>query len=113
MSGVEPAPASRTEVAGTIAIVVAACAIALLPPLFRRLAAHPTAEECADLVERWAEHSTRQAEPEAAASVIATRRGEARLRSWTIGRCEAELTEAEARCARAAQNADEFERCVQ
>jgi len=105
-------PAKRADVVATLVILASVAALAIAGPLRRRLSAHPSAEDCADLVERWAEHSAKELDPDALASTIAAARTQARARAWTIARCTAELTQAEARCAKSAHTADEFERCM-
>ena len=97
---------------GAAAAIVLGCALLVLVvrPLSRRLAARPTAEQCAALFQRRAEQVARaqgrapRSDGDGAAPTTAT--------PEAIARCVQTLTAEDARCALAASGADEFERCL-
>ena len=114
MPGVTP-PATRGEVIATLAIVGGLAAIIASGPVRRRLADHPSAEECVALLDRYVEHVVRAADPKVPSGDLAARKAQARTLSSSdpaFARCTTDLTRKEAECAMGANNADEFERCL-
>lgn len=98
---------SRAELAAAGAIVVGCVLlIGVGRPLSRRLAARPTAEQCAELFQRRAEQVARAQGKAKVDGVPVTAPPDA------IARCVRSLTAEDARCALAAGGADEFERCL-
>ena len=114
MSGLTDGPsATQADIRWTLAIVLAAVAIASYGPLRSRFAARASAEQCAALLELRAEQLARAADPAPPATLIVERRARARSLPDAVDRCVREVTHEEAMCALASRNADEFERCVQ
>jgi hypothetical protein len=114
MSRLTPA-ATRGEVIATVAIVGGLAALIASGPVRRRLAPHPSADECVALLDRYVEHVVRAADPKVPAGDLSSRKAQARALSSTdpaFARCTTSLTRKEADCAMQASNADEFERCL-
>jgi len=106
-----PRHASRADVIATLAIVGTFVAIIAARPLARRVAPHPSREQCAAMLTRYDEHKARAAilDPKAAASALPPRPTPP---ADDIDRCVHDLTRSEIDCALAANNADEVERCL-
>ncbi|WP_437925483.1 hypothetical protein WMF37_41520 [Sorangium sp. So ce291] len=107
-------PAARADVLATLAIVLLVVGVVAGRAALRRLAARPSPEACAALLDRYVELVLRAATPEPAASQVAERKALAREAAGERGfvRCEADLTQAEVACALQASNADDLERCL-
>jgi hypothetical protein len=108
--------ASRTEVLATLALLGVAVGFVVWRAAGHHLAAHPSEEQCTELLDRYVEHLVRANDPKPAASFIAERRALARVKaadSPEFARCTRVLTADQAECAMRANNADEFERCTQ
>lgn len=111
----KPGPATRAEVVATLAIVGVTGLAVLVPMIARRLAPHPSTEECEALLDRYVEHVTYAVDPKPAASALAERRSLARAAASeraAFSRCMSDLTRAEVDCAMKADSADTFERCL-
>src|SRR5262245_4998785 len=112
-----PAPRVATirgETIAALAIVGIAIVFAVGRPLRRRLAAHPSAAECAALLDRYVDHLAHAADPHVPAATVAEAQETARAKAATepdFARCTTTLTREEADCAMRANGADEFERC--
>ena len=109
------APASRADVLATLAIVGAVLAFVAWEPLVRRLSSHPSADQCAALLDRYVEHVAYAVDPSPSSAAIAERRALARAAAQSrtaFARCEGELTLREVDCAMNAPNADTLERCL-
>lgn len=107
--------ATRGEVLATLAVIGVIVAIAAWDPLSRSLSAHPSADDCAALLERYVEHVAYAVDPSPASSALSSRRAIAREAAKARGafaRCERELTRAEVDCAMKATYGDAFERCL-
>jgi hypothetical protein len=123
LSGVEqsaesssPGPSSRREVLAIIAIVVGLALFMAARSVIRFFSAHPTSEQCSALLDRYVEHLAHAAEPSPVPSAVQDARVRAREkaeRDPEFVACTDALTRAQADCAMAAHNADEFERCLQ
>lgn len=112
--GAAAAPgATRRDVIGALVIVGATVALAFGPRVVARLSAHPSAAECDALLVRYVEMKER-----AVSDKIDPARQQAELDAArraagpSFASCTSELTRDEAECARGANNADEFERCL-
>lgn len=107
-------PATRADVLATLAIVLIVVSVVAGRAVLRGLAARPSPDECAALLDRYVELVLRAATPEPAAAQIAERKALAREAAGERGfvRCEADLTRAEVACALQAGNADDLERCL-
>lgn len=113
--GSKPGRATRTDVLATLAIIGATAIAVGGPMLARRLSAHPTPEQCAELLERYAEHVAHAVDPKPSASALAERRALARAAASeraSLSRCVSDLTLSEVECAMRAGGADELERCL-
>lgn len=110
------APATRAEILGTLAILGVALGVAAWDPLVRLFSAHPSASQCAELLDKYVEHVAYAADPSPAASALAERKSLAHAAAakdrQAFRRCEGELTRREVDCAMNAPNADAFERCL-
>ncbi|MDI1446523.1 hypothetical protein [Polyangium sp. 6x1] len=109
------APASRAEVIATVVIVLLVVGFVLSKPIRRSLAAHPTPDTCAALLDRYVEHIVHAIDEKPPASELVARKTQARTIASTdpkFARCPVYLTVDEAECAMRANNADEFERCL-
>lgn len=101
------------EAVGALAIVLATAALALGPRLVSRLAAHPSSADCESLLARYVELKERSVSPKLDAhSYEASLESARRLAGPDLSACRTEVTLDEADCARRANNADEFERCL-
>ncbi len=107
MASTPPAPAStaRRELLATLAIVAALAAFAVSRPIARRLARHPSAERCAAMLDRYAEHEARARNAAAPSTHLAVDAPE-------VARCTRDLTDEEVECALRSSYADELERCL-
>jgi hypothetical protein len=107
----EPRVAARREVLATLAIVLGLAALLGARSLQRRFAAHPTAEQCSAMLDRYAEQRARAARPDGDHSPEpgppTTPHPPA-----DIARCTKELTMSELGCAMRSGYADELERCL-
>ncbi len=115
--GTQRAPASRAEVAATLAILLVVAGIVVGRSIARRLGPHPTGEECAALLDRYVDHlvAAEGGPLPVPAPALAERRARARAKASTdpeFGRCPVVITREEATCALRANGADEFERCL-
>lgn len=111
----DEAPATRGEVLATLGILGVMIGVAAWDPLSRRVSAHPSAEECAALLDRYVEHVAYAVDPSPASSALSSRRAlakEAAQARGAFARCERELTRAEVDCAMKATYGDAFERCL-
>jgi hypothetical protein len=118
MTGTPPSRsrASRAEVLATLAIVVGLGAFVALRSAGKTLAPHPSRDECSALLDRYVDHLAHAAEPKPAASTIAERTRVARSRAEKdpeFATCAEALTREQAACAMNANDADQFERCLQ
>lgn len=116
-SSVAPVSAVRVqlhELLGAIAIIVATAGLVFGPRLAARLGSHPTTGECDALLARYVklkeESVTAKLDSKSYAAALDAARGRA---GPTFHACTTEVTPEEADCARKANNADEFERCLQ
>jgi hypothetical protein len=108
-------PATRAEILGTIAILGVALGIAAWDPVVRLFSAHPSASQCAELLDKYVEHVAHAVDPNPPASALEERKSLARAAAKgreAFRRCEGELTRREVDCAMNAPNADAFERCL-
>jgi hypothetical protein len=96
----------RLEALATLAIVGGLLGVVAARPLLRRLARHPSREQCAAMLDRYAEQEARAAAP--------SRPPPPRPPSdqALTERCTRELTAEEVDCAMKASNVDEIERCL-
>ena len=107
--------ATRAEVVATLVIVLLVVGFVASKPLRRSLAAHPSQDACAALLDRYVEHVVRAIDEKPQASELLARKAQARTLASTdpkFARCPTYLTVDEAECAMRAGNADEFERCL-
>lgn len=107
--------ATRAEVVATLLIVLSAVGFVLSKPIRRSLAAHPSSDTCAALLDRYVEHVVHAINDKPPASDLTSRKAQARTIASTdpkFARCPTYLTVDEAECAMRANNADEFERCL-
>ncbi|MRG95236.1 hypothetical protein [Polyangium spumosum] len=107
--------ASRVEVVTTLVIVLLVVGFVASKPLRRALAAHPSPETCAALLDRYVEHVVHAIDAKPPAAELAARKAQARSIAGgdrKFARCPTYLTADEAECAMRAGNADEFERCL-
>jgi hypothetical protein len=98
--------ASRADVLTTLTIVGGLLGVVAAAPLRRRLARHPSQEQCAAMLDRYAEQQARAAAP--------SRPPPSRPPPDQVlaARCERDLTAEEVNCAMKANNIDEIERCL-
>jgi hypothetical protein len=111
-----PRQSSRAEVLATLAIVLGLAGIVVAGRIAHRLASHPSEAECGALLDRYVEHLAHAFEPSPSLSAIAEARLLAREKADSnveLAACADELTRDQARCAMAAHDADEFERCLE
>jgi hypothetical protein len=112
----EPTPPSsgaRREVLATLAIVGGLLGVVAARPLVRRLARHPSQEQCAAMLDRYAEQQALAAAPSPQASSSAPRSQDPSAHQvLEVVRCTRELTALEVDCAMKSNNADELERCL-
>ena len=108
-----PSPSRRHEVLATLVIVGALVAAVAARPLLRRMAAHPTREECVTMLDRYAEEEARAADPARGEKGPSLDESAARtIASTTLDRCTHDLTREEVTCALHSNGADELERCI-
>ena len=103
----------RVEVVATLVIVGAFVAAVIARPVLRRLATHPSREQCGKMLDRYAEEEARAADSvraekgrsldEAPASSVS---------AAMLDRCTRDLTQEEVACALRSNGADELERCL-
>ncbi len=106
-------PGRRVEVLATLAIVGALLLAVAARPVLRRLAAHPSREQCAKMLDRYAEEEARAADPARAEKGRSLDAAPARtIAAATLDRCTHDLTEEEVACALRSNGADELERCL-
>jgi hypothetical protein len=99
----------RTQSARAIA-TAAACA------LTGACSAHASAEECRTLLDRYVELLVREQDPKASESTLEQQKLLTREKARTdasFASCPREVTSRELRCAMAAPNVDEFEKCLE
>ena len=103
-----PQRATRSDVIATLVIIVATLALVAARPVTRKLARHPTREQCAAMLDLYAEQQARAANltPPTDAS---ERAGAA---PPEIDRCMRDLTAEEVECALRATYVDAIERCL-
>jgi hypothetical protein len=114
-SGSASAPATRAEILGTLAILGVTLGVAAWDPVVRLFSAHPSASQCAELLDKYVEHVAHAVDPSPPASALAERKSLARAAArdrQAFRMCEGELTRKEVDCAMNAPNADAFERCL-
>jgi hypothetical protein len=100
-------------VLATLAIVGAFSIAVAARPLFRRLAAHPSREQCGKMLDRYAEEEARAADPSRGEKGGSLDGAPARtIAASTLERCTHDLTEEEVACALRSNGADELERCL-
>jgi hypothetical protein len=104
--GSAPSSGRRLDVLLTLAIVVGLLGFVATRPLRRRLAQHPSPEQCAAMLARYADQEARAAEPSRPPS---NRPPPDQARAE---RCARELTAEEVDCAMKANSVDEIERCL-
>ena len=105
--------ATRADVLGSLAIVLATAAVAFGPRAIERLSAHPSQAECEALLERYVELKERSVTEKVDARSYAAALDDARrLTGPSFTACTTEITLAEAACAKSATHVDEFERCL-
>lgn len=103
----------RAEVLATLAIVGAFVIAAAARPVVRRLSAHPSREQCAKMLDRYAEEEARAADPARGEKGGSLDSAPARsIAASTLDRCTHDLTEEEVACALRSNGADELERCL-
>ena len=106
-------PGRRLEVLATLAIVGAFLAAVAARPILRRMAAHPSREQCARMLDRYAEEEARAADPARGEKGGSLDGAPARtIAASTLDRCTRDLTEEEVACALRSNGADELERCL-
>ena len=106
-------PGRRTEVLATLAIVGAFLAAVAARPILRRMAAHPSREQCGKMLDRYAEEEARAADPSRGEKGGSLDSAPARtIAAATLDRCTHDLTEEEVACALRSNGADELERCL-
>lgn len=106
-------PGRRAEVLATLAIVGALLLAVAARPVLRRLAAHPSREQCGRMLDRYAEEEARAADPARAEKGGSLDAAPARtIAAATLDRCTHDLTEEEVACALRSNGADELERCL-
>jgi hypothetical protein len=99
------AASARRDLLATLAIVAAFVALAVGHAVARRLPPSPTAERCAAMLDRYAEHEARAANRAPQATHHA-------LDAPEVARCVRDLGGDEVSCALGANSADEVERCL-
>ena len=106
-------PGRRIEVLATLAIVGALLAAVASRPILRRIAAHPSREQCGKMLDRYAEEEARAADPLRGEKGGSLDGAPARtIAAATLERCTHDLTEEEVACALRSNGADELERCL-
>lgn len=103
--------AARREILATLAIVFGLLALLGGQRLRRRFSAHPTAEQCGAMLDRYAEQRARAARPDGDRSPEPGP-PTAPHPPADIARCARELTMDELGCAMRSGYADELERCL-
>jgi len=111
---------SWREIAATLIIVGLAVGFVTWRAVAHRFADHPSAEECAALLDRYVEHRVWQfgahdEQHRPSARELARSRDEVRARAARdpeFALCAQRITRDEADCAMRAGSADEFERCL-
>lgn len=97
----------------TLAIVGAFLVAVAARPALRRMAAHPTREQCGKMLDRYAEAEARAANPSREEKGGSLDSAPARtIAAATLDRCTHDLTEEEVACALRSNGADELERCL-
>jgi hypothetical protein len=116
VTGDETAPATRGEIAAT-ALVIGTLAVAVSYARFAdRFHADASPEECATLMDRYVEHRAHAAMGKVTDAELArdqARVREAAARHAAFSECPDRLPREKVECAMHANNADEFERCLQ
>jgi hypothetical protein len=110
---VEPRARRRADLLATFAIVGALAAIVIGKAALRRLGPHPSEGQCEALLERYAEHVRRAADPEAPPAAASSRGAPEPARRGKLARCTELLAPEEMTCAMSARGADEIERCIE
>ncbi|MEO5731585.1 MAG: hypothetical protein ABI134_20465, partial [Byssovorax sp.] len=101
-------PGRRFEVLATLAIVGAFLVAVAARPLLRRMAAHPSREQCGKMLDRYAEAEARAANPSREEKGGSLDSAPARtIAAATLDRCTHDLTEEEVACALRSNGADE------
>ncbi|MEZ4300294.1 MAG: hypothetical protein R3B70_35440 [Polyangiaceae bacterium] len=105
--------ATRADVLGAAAIVAVTLGFVLVPAVRARLSPHASRDECEALLERYVEMKERafgdKVDPQRRAAALEEAR---RTAGASLAQCTAEVTRDELECTRAANNADEVERCL-
>jgi hypothetical protein len=105
-------PPTRPEVLATLAIIGGLLGVLGARAILRRLGPHPSPDQCAAMLERYAEHQARAADLSERPSRHAAPDGGQKASPAEVARCARELTSGEFDCAMRANNADELERCL-
>lgn len=106
-------PGRRIDALATLLILGAFVAAAASRPLLRRLAAHPSRDQCARMLDRYAEEEARAADPKRADKGGSLDDAPSRsIEAATLDRCTRDLTAEEVTCALRSGGADELERCL-
>jgi hypothetical protein len=111
--GDPPAPGRRIEVLATLVIVGAFLGVAAARPVLRRMAPHPSREQCGKMLDRYAEEEARAVDPARGEKGRSLDEAPARsIAASTLDRCTHDLTDEEVTCALRSNGADELERCL-
>jgi hypothetical protein len=105
-AGPSPSSGRRVDVLLTLAIVFGLLGFVAIRPLLRRLAKHPSPEQCAAMLDRYAEQEAQAAAPSRPPPDSPP------PSPAQVERCARELTAEEVGCALKANNIDEIERCL-
>jgi hypothetical protein len=110
---VPPVSATRADLLGALAVIVVTAVLALGPQLQARLGAHPSAEECEALVERYVELKERSVsekiDPKRYGAALEDAK---RAAGPSFSACTTQITREELSCTRRANHVDELERCL-
>ncbi len=105
--------ASRADVFGALAIIVAAAALAFGPGQMARLGGHATASECEALLARYVELKERSVSEKLDPRRHGSALDEAKRAAGPSFRaCTTEVTREDLECTRRANHVDELERCL-
>ena len=114
MSGLKER-SSASEVITTLLIIGLLLGTLGFRSIRRTFAAHPSAEVCQNLLDRYVEHVVHASNPKPSIAEIEAGKIAARARAAkdeAFARCPTYLTQEEADCALRSFTADEFERCL-
>ena len=99
----------------SLAVMVLVIGVVLGGKLYRSLSPRPDESQCAELLDRYIEHKSRQRYPEVKDEAIARaqRTVPVATKRADLDNCRRELSAAQVSCGLRAPNIDEIERCLQ